>query len=84
MNTITATKARNNFFPLIKTTVKTHSITKIKSRSGDVILLSEEEYEELLETAELSLIPDLKASLVEADENIKNGEVYSLEEAFAL
>ncbi len=84
MQTITATKARNNFFPLIKKTTTTHGQTKIKSKSGNVVLLSEQEYEELLETAELSMIPNLKASLIEADEDIKNNDVVSLETAFAL
>ncbi len=83
MQTITATNARNNFFPLLKETIQTHSFTKINSRSGNVIMLSEQEYEELLETAELSMIPNLMNSLKKADEDIKNGDVYDIDEVFA-
>ncbi len=83
MQTLTATDARKNFFSLLKETLQNHGSTKIQSRTGTAVLLSEQDYEELVETAELSMIPGLKDSLDEADKNIKKNEVYSLEEAFS-
>ena len=56
--------------------------TKISSKEGNAVLLSEEEYESLLETAEFQAIPGLKESLKKADEDIKKGKVYSIEEVF--
>jgi len=82
--TMTATDARNNFFPLLKEIAQNHGHTKIKTRSGDVMVLSSQEYEELLETAELSTIPNFHTSLKEADEDVKKNNVYTLEEAFSL
>ncbi len=82
MTTITATELRTNLFQVLKKTVKGHLLTKISSKEGNAILLSEEEYESLLETAELLSIPNLKESLLKADEEIKKGDVYSVDEVF--
>ena len=82
MITITATELRSNLFRVLKKTVKGHMLTKISSKEGNAVLLSEEEYESLLETAELQAIPGLKESLKKADEDIKKGKVYSIEEVF--
>ena len=82
MTTITATELRSNLFKVLKKTVKGHLLTKISSKEGNAVLLSEEEYESLLETAELLSIPKLKESLKIADEEVKRGEVYSIDDVF--
>ena len=45
MNTITATNARSNFFQLLKDTIKKHAYTTISSKEGNVVMMSEEEFE---------------------------------------
>ncbi len=82
MTTITATELRSNLFQVLKKTVKGHLHTKISSKEGNAVLISEDEYDSLLETAELLSIPNLKESLKEADKEIEKGKVYSIEEVF--
>jgi prevent-host-death family protein len=80
MNTITATNARSNLFKLLKQTVKGHLHTKISSKEGNAVLISEEDYESLLETAELLAIPGLKESIKRADKDIEKGNLHSLKD----
>jgi len=80
MKTYTATDARKNLFTLTKDIIMSNNIARITSREGTCILLSEEEYESLLETATLLQIPHMKESLDLGDEQIKNGETYALDE----
>ncbi len=82
MVTITTTNARSNLFHLVKKTAKGHVPTKISSKEGNVVMISEDDYESLLETAELLSTPGFKESIERADEEIKKGEVYSFEETF--
>lgn len=82
MNTITATHARSNLFKLLKQTVKGHLHTRISSKEGNAVLISEEDYENLLETAELLSVPGLEKSIRRADKEIKNGSVYTFDEIF--
>ena len=82
MNTLTATNARINLFKLLKQTVKGHLQTRISSKEGNAILISEEDYESLLEAVELLSINGLKESILQADKEIENGEVVSIDEVF--
>ena len=82
MKTYTVTDARTNLFNLLKTTINGHSITRIASKDGAAILISEDDYESLMETAELLSIPGLKNSIEKADKEIEKGEIYSFDEVF--
>lgn len=82
MVTITTTDARSNLFQIVKKVVKGHVPTKISSKDGNVIIISEDDYESILETAELLSIPKFKKSIVKADKEIKNGDIYTFEETF--
>ncbi len=82
MKTITSTQARSDLFNIIKGTVKGHRQVRITSKEGSAILLSEEDYENLIETLELLSIPGLKKSIDKANHEIENGETYSMEEVF--
>ena len=55
---------------------------KIHAKSGDVVLISEEDYDSLLETLELLSTPGLRESIREAKADIKAGRVKSLDEVF--
>lgn len=82
MNTLTATNARSNLFKILKQTISGHQLTRISSKEGSAILLSEDDYESLMETAELLSIPNFKKSIQKADKEIEKGELYSIDEVF--
>jgi len=82
MITVTATKARSDLFNMIKRIVKGHRQIRITSKEGSAVLMSEEDYENLIETLHLLSVPGLKESIQRADREIAEGETYSIEEAF--
>lgn len=82
MVTITTTNARSNLFQIVKKTAKGQAPTKISSKDGNVVLISEDDYESLLETAELLSITGFKDSIAKADKEIKEGKLYTFEETF--
>lgn len=82
MKTLTAADARNDLFGLLKNSVKEHRIYRISAKEGDAILLSEKDYENLLETLELLSTPGMLKSIKQAKKEIKEGKVYSIKEVF--
>ena len=78
MQTYTATEARSNFFNLIKNIIKGHRQIRITSKSGSAILISEDDYDNLIETIELLSVPGFKKSIEQANEEIKKGETVPL------
>ncbi len=82
MQNITATEARSTFFNLVKTTIKTRKEYRITSKEGNAVLLSEDDYESLLETLELLSTPGFLKSIRQAKKDIKAGKTYSLDEVF--
>jgi antitoxin YefM len=73
---------RSDLFNIIKTIVKGHRQVRITSKEGSAVLMSEEEYENLVETVHLLSVPGLKESIGRADEEIARGETVSVDEAF--
>lgn len=82
MTTLTVTAARQNLFHLLEKSIKAHVPIKITSKKGDVILISQEDYESLLETLELLSTPGMLKSIREAREDVKAGRTKSLKEIF--
>jgi len=82
MTDINATEARQEFFNIIKNTIKKHQIYHIHHRDGDVVLMSEDEYESLQETLELLSIPGFRESIAKSVEQVEKGETFSIDEAF--
>lgn len=80
MKTITATNARSNWYQLLKKTIKSQLPMRISSKEGTAIIMSEEEYESLLETAELLSIKGFKESIKKADKEIAANDLFSIEE----
>ncbi|MCY3022499.1 MAG: type II toxin-antitoxin system Phd/YefM family antitoxin [Planctomycetota bacterium] len=79
MTAITATDARRDFFSLVKRATKGHHIYRIRHRSGAAVLLSEEDYESLLETLELLAIPGFRASMKRSVAQMKRGDTLPFE-----
>ena len=82
MTTLTASQARQSLFQLVKKSVKGHVPVKITSKNGDVVLISQEDYENLLETLELLSIPGMLKSIRKAEEDIKARRTKSIKEVF--
>jgi len=82
MKTLTATDARNNWFELIKKSIKGHKIFRITSKEGGAVLLSQEDYESLLETLELLSQPGMLKGVKRAKKEIKENKTYSMKEIF--
>ena len=68
------------FFSLLKGTVKGHRQVRITSKEGNTILMSEEDYESLLESLELLSIPGFRASMKRSVAQMKRGDTLSIEE----
>lgn len=82
MVSVSATKARSEFFDLLKKSIRGHELVRITTREGDAVLISEEDYDSLLETLELMSTPGLAKSIAVARQEIERGETYSLDEVF--
>ena len=80
MKTFTATEARRELFTLLKRSIRGHQLFRITHKEGDVVLLSREDYDSLLETLELLSTRGLLKSVQQARREIARGETYSLEE----
>jgi len=82
MNMVTATEARKELFNLIRRALRGHDPVRIQHREGGVVLVSEEDYEGLLETLELLSISGMRDSIVEAEADVAAGRVASVDKVF--
>ena len=82
MTSITATNARHDFFEIVKGATQKHEIYHIHHRKGDVVLMSEDEYEALIETLDLLSTPGFKKDLEIAKQEIKAGQTATFDEVF--
>jgi antitoxin YefM len=83
MKTVTATSARGTLFRIIKGAARGHFPVRITHPTGSIVLMSEDDYEGLLETLELLSIPGFRESLKRSIKQAAKGETFSMEEAFA-
>jgi len=79
METITVSKARANLYQLFKQTLKKHLPLRINSKEGTLVLLPEEDFDNLMETAELLSINGFQDSIKKGDSEIKKGELYTFD-----
>jgi len=59
------TNFRKDIYTLLEQTVKYNEPININTKDGNAIILSEEEYNGLMETLFLSSIPEVKESIIE-------------------
>jgi len=79
---LTATDARRDFFEIVKGATEKHEIYRIQHRRGPVVLLSAEDFDNLIETLELLSTKGFTKRLQQSIEQVKKGETYSMEEVF--
>jgi antitoxin YefM len=79
---LTATEARKNFFDLIKNSNAHHQTYHIHHPKGAAVLLSEEDYESLIETLELLSIPGFRESMKASVKQVREKKVFSMDDIF--
>lgn len=62
---INITNARAELFKLASSCIKYNNVININTKEGNVVMLSEEDYNNLIETLYLAGIPNLLESIVE-------------------
>jgi len=60
-----ATSFRKDMFKLLEQTIKFNEPININTKDGNAVVISEEDYNGLMETLYLSSIPDVKNSIIE-------------------
>lgn len=80
MISTTATNFRKNIFGMLEQTIKYNEPLTINTKNGNAILMSEEEYNSMVETLYLMSIPGMEEKIIEGlntpiDECIKESEV---------
>lgn len=80
MQTYTATEARSKLFNLLKNIIHGHRQVRITAKSGSVVLISEEDYDNIIETIELLSVPGFKQSIEQADQDIEGEQTFPLDE----
>ena len=82
MTTLTATTARREFFDLVKGAAEGHRTFRIQHRRGAAVLISEDDYESLLESLELLSLPGFRQRLKASIKQMKTGDTISMDELF--
>lgn len=65
MITTTVTNFRKNLFGTIEQTIKFNEPVNISTKSGNAVLISEDDYNGLMETLYLLSIPQMKEKILE-------------------
>ena len=65
MTNINVTNFRKDIYEIIKQTIKFNEPVNISTKEGNAVLISEEDYNSLMETVYLSSIPEMKEKLIE-------------------
>ena len=80
MTNINITNFRKDIYELLEQTIKYNEPINISTKNGNAIVLSEEDYNNLIETLYITSIPELKKDIIEglaesAEEYINEEEV---------
>ena len=75
------TNFRKNIFEMLEQTIKYNEPVNISTKSGNAVIISEEDYNGLMETLYLSSIPTMKDTIVNGlqtpiDECLSENEVH--------
>lgn len=68
MTNTNITQARANLFKLADRVIKFNDIINITTKDGNIVLLSEEDYNGLMETVYICNVPGMRESILEAKE----------------
>ena len=65
MLNINITNFRKNIFSILEQTIKFNEPVNISTKDGNAVIISEEDYNGLMETLHLSSIPEIKEKIIE-------------------
>lgn len=65
MTTINVTSFRKDIYNILDNTIKYNEPINVSTKSGNAVILSEEEYNNLMETLYITSIPNLKKEIQE-------------------
>lgn len=65
MTNINITNFRKDIYELLEQTIKYNEIINVTTKNGNAIVISEEDYNNLIETLYISSIPGLKQDIME-------------------
>jgi antitoxin YefM len=82
METISATEARSRLFDLLKDSLNKSRQFRIPYKGGSVVMISEEEYDSLLETAHLLTAPGFLKLYQKAKKQIRAGKTVPMDKVF--
>ncbi|MBN2795827.1 MAG: type II toxin-antitoxin system Phd/YefM family antitoxin [Clostridia bacterium] len=66
MLTISVSNLRKNIYNVITQTIKFNEPVHVNTKEGNAVIISEDDYNSLIETLYISSIPGMKESLLEA------------------
>ncbi len=73
MTNINITNFRKDIYELLERTIKYNEPINVSTKNGNAVILSEEDYNNLMETLYISSIPGLKEDIIEGlKEDIKD------------
>lgn len=73
MTNINITNFRKDIYELLERTIKYNEPINISTKNGNAVVLSEEDYNNLMETLYISSVPGLKEDIIEGlKEDIKD------------
>lgn len=65
MTSINITNFRKNIFGFINQAIEFNEVVSINTKNGNAVIMSEEEYNGIMETLYLTSIPGLKEQIIE-------------------
>ena len=64
MTNVNITNFRKNIYEMIETTIEYNEPLNITTKKGNAVVLSEEDYNSLIETLYITSVPNLKEELI--------------------
>ena len=65
MSIVNATNFRKNVYEYLSSAVDTNDVITVTTKNGNAVLINEEEYRALVETAYINAVPGLAADIIE-------------------
>ncbi len=80
MTNVNITNFRKNIYEMIETTIEYNEPLNITTKNGNAVVLSEEDYNSLIETLYISSVPNMKEEIIkrandESNEFVDEDEV---------
>ena len=72
MTNVNVTSFRKDIYKLLENTIKYNEPINISTKNGNAIILSEEDYNSLIETLYIESIPELKKEFLERADDSDN------------